>query len=168
MCLSRSKILQTLRASNALFVFGRSRIGVGKRVKQNSVPLVMAELIRHRTWCLLDVCFRYFHVRWDNWHRPCKYRGSCHATSCKEQGLLYNVAYKQFGNILHHLNKDLNPVPYMTHMAKSFQRFQNCFSVEITVFLLSSFAVYRKINSNCVCDLTLELVMEGFSAYIIP
>lgn len=75
--------------------------------------------------------------------------------SCKEQDLLYSVAYKQFGNILHHLNKDLNPVSYMAHMAKSFQHFQNCFSVEITVFLLSSFAVYRKINANCICDLTL-------------
>lgn len=148
---------------------GRSRIGVGKPVKQNSIPLMMPELIQHGTRCLLDVSrFRYFCAGWDNCHKPCKYRGSCHAMSCKEQGLLYNVAFKQFGNILHHLSKDMNPVSYMTHMAKSFQYFQNCFSVAITVCLLSSFAVYRKINANCICELTLELVVEVFSAYIIP
>lgn len=55
------------------------------------------------------------HVGLGNVHKPCEFRTSFHATSCKEQGLMYSTAYKQFGIILDSLNKDLNRALYGTH-----------------------------------------------------
>ena len=81
--------------------------------------VVMPELIlgtRHGMviTCVLQMSWsRCLHVVLDNLNKP---RSSCHATSCKEQGVMYNTAYKQFGNILDGLNKDLNCVFYMAHM----------------------------------------------------
>lgn len=66
--------------------------------------------------CVLQMSWsRCLHVGLDNLHKPCEFRSSCHATSCKEQGLVYSTAYKQFGNILDGLNEDMNHVLYGTH-----------------------------------------------------
>lgn len=69
---------------------------------------------------------RYLHVGLGYLHKPCEFRSGCHTASYKERGLMYNTAYKQFGNTLDGFNKDLNHVSYMAHMTRSFQHFLNC------------------------------------------
>lgn len=55
---------------------------------------------------------RSLHVGLGKVHKPCEFRSSCHATSCKEQDLMYSTAYKQFGNILNDLNCVLHGTYY--------------------------------------------------------
>lgn len=63
----------------------------------------------------MSLIWRCFHIGLGNLHKPCSVTTAPELTSCKEQGLMYNTVYKQFGNILNGLKEDLNYVSYIAH-----------------------------------------------------